>query len=117
MFLFERFGIGKDVEKFPGKFWKILFLLLEAEVTKMPVEVDFGAWIEGGPEWNFDSKKLKGITLKFLPNFATNCKTMLSPATAHLTSKARSSHNTSQFNFDWKENKLEKKYFPQFITN
>lgn len=37
------------------------------------------------------------------PNFATNCKTILSPATAQRTSKAKSSYNTSQFNFDWKK--------------
>lgn len=36
-----------------------------------------------------------------VPNLATNWITILSPATAHLTSNARSSYSTSQFNFDW----------------
>lgn len=36
-----------------------------------------------------------------LPNLATSWMTMLSPATAHLASNARSSYRISQFNLDW----------------
>lgn len=46
---------------------------------------------------------MKCFVLNNLPKRATNWRTILSPATAHRTSKARSSHKTSQLSFDWKK--------------
>lgn len=48
-------------------------------------------------------KKMHCIQKFNLPNFATNCTIILSPAIAHLTSKAVESCNTSQFSFDCKK--------------
>ena len=41
-----------------------------------------------------------------LPSWPTSWTTILSPATAHLTSNARLSSSTSQLSFDWKRTKL-----------
>lgn len=51
---------------------------------------------------------LNAVTrIVYLPNLATNCTTMLSPATAQRTSKAKSSYKTSQFSLDCRQNKTK----------
>lgn len=56
------------------------------------------------PNEDYVEKRLQYCYCKYasdLPSFATNCKRMLSPATAQRTSNCRLSYSTSQFNLDW----------------